>query len=36
MREIPGLASMVLLQRGSRLSITPVTGQEWREVIKLL
>ena len=36
MREIPGLASMVLLQRGSRLSITPVTAQEWRGVMKLL
>ena len=36
MRELPQLASMVLLQRGSRLSITPVSAHEWREVMKLL
>lgn len=29
LREHPALSSMVLLQRGSRLSITPVTESEW-------
>ena len=29
MRAVPGLAKMVLLQRGSRLSIQPVTAEEW-------
>lgn len=29
------LAQMVVLQRGSRLSIMPVTGAEWRAVHKL-
>jgi len=30
-----GLEKMVLLQRGSRLSIQPVTAAEWRTVLKL-
>jgi predicted RNA-binding protein with PUA-like domain len=30
-----GLAEMMLLQRGSRLSIQPVTAQEWRRVLEL-
>jgi len=30
MREEPKLAGMRLLQRGNRLSITPVTPEEWR------
>jgi len=30
-----GLEKMVLLQRGSRLSIQPVTPDEWRAVLKL-
>ena len=30
-----GLEQMVLLQRGSRLSIQPVTPDEWRAVLKL-
>jgi predicted RNA-binding protein with PUA-like domain len=30
MRETPGLEGMELLRRGSRLSITPVTPDEWR------
>jgi predicted RNA-binding protein with PUA-like domain len=30
-----GLEKMLLLQRGSRLSIQPVTSEEWRIVLKL-
>ena len=36
MREVPALAGMRLLQRGNRLSITPVTVAEWRATLKLL
>ncbi|MFO1328636.1 MAG: EVE domain-containing protein [Rubrivivax sp.] len=36
MREAPTLATMRVLQRGNRLSITPVTPQEWRAVLALL
>lgn len=36
MRETPSLASMVVLRPGNRLSITPVTPDEWREVLRLL
>jgi predicted RNA-binding protein with PUA-like domain len=36
MRETPTLASMRVLQRGNRLSITPVTAAEWRAVNALL
>ena len=36
MRSIPELASMVVLQKGSRLSITPVTASEWQTVMALL
>ncbi len=36
MRSNPDLASMVVLQKGSRLSITPVTATEWKAVLKLL
>lgn len=36
LRATPALAGMVLLQRGSRLSITPVTPEEWRTVLALL
>jgi len=36
MREAPELASMRVLERGSRLSITPVTPQEWKAVLKRL
>ncbi len=35
MREIPELAEMVVLRRGNRLSITPVTADEWRTIQKL-
>lgn len=36
MREVPGLASMVVLKPGNRLSITPVTPAEWQAVLALL
>ena len=36
MRNTPSLATMRVLQRGNRLSITPVSAPEWRAVIKLL
>ena len=36
MRLAPPLASMRLLQRGNRLSITPVTAAEWQAVLALL
>lgn len=36
LRVEPELASMVILQRGSRLSITPVTPAEWAVVMRLL
>ena len=36
MRAAPELASMRLLQRGNRLSITPVTASEWQAVLALL
>ncbi|WP_168563123.1 EVE domain-containing protein [Rhizobacter sp. SG703] len=36
MRESPALASMLVLKPGNRLSITPVTPDEWRAVLKQL
>ncbi|HEU6454663.1 MAG TPA: EVE domain-containing protein [Roseateles sp.] len=36
MREAPELASMRVLEKGSRLSITPVTSAEWDAVLKRL
>ncbi len=33
--ETSGLETMVVLQKGSRLSITPVTPQEWALVLEL-
>jgi len=36
MRETKALSSMIVLQRGNRLSITPVTDAEWTAVVKLL
>ncbi|WP_374589048.1 EVE domain-containing protein [Ideonella dechloratans] len=36
MRAEPALQSMALLRPGSRLSITPVTPQEWQAVLALL
>ncbi len=36
MRAAPSLATMQVLQRGNRLSITPVTPAQWQAVLKLL
>jgi predicted RNA-binding protein with PUA-like domain len=36
MREVPELATMRTLRRGNRLSITPVTDDEWRAVLHRL
>lgn len=36
MRENPKLEEMIVLQRGNRLSITPVKANEWKIIIKLL
>jgi predicted RNA-binding protein with PUA-like domain len=36
MRSAPELATMTVLQRGSRLSITPVTPAEWNAVLARL
>jgi predicted RNA-binding protein with PUA-like domain len=36
MREAPSLQTMIVLKRGNRLSITPVTAPEWKAVVKLL
>ncbi len=35
MRAEPALAGMITLQRGNRLSITPVTPAEWKAIVKL-
>lgn len=34
LRPLPGLEKMALLQKGSRLSIQPVTDKEWEIVLK--
>lgn len=36
MREHAGLHDMRVLQKGSRLSITPVTAQEWQAIVGAL
>jgi predicted RNA-binding protein with PUA-like domain len=36
MRDAPSLQSMIVLKRGNRLSITPVSAAEWKAVLKLL
>ena len=36
MRDAPELATLQVLRRGNRLSITPVTADEWRAVKKRL
>jgi predicted RNA-binding protein with PUA-like domain len=36
MRASPALATMQMLRRGNRLSITPVTAEDWRAVMQLL
>lgn len=35
LKETPGLEKMLVNQKGSRLSIQPVTAQEWKVVLKL-
>jgi len=35
LREVPALADMVLLRRGSRLSVQPVTAAEWKAIVAL-
>jgi predicted RNA-binding protein with PUA-like domain len=35
LRETPGLEEMVLLRKGSRLSVQPVTAQEWKIILTL-
>lgn len=34
LRQIPGLKNMVLLQKGSRLSVQPVSKAEWDAIMK--
>ena len=36
MRTLPELEDMVLLQKGSRLSISPVTPGQWNRIVELL
>ncbi|MXR36385.1 EVE domain-containing protein [Neisseriaceae bacterium B2N2-7] len=36
LRMIPGLESMAVLKRGNRLSITPVTSEEWKIIMEHL
>lgn len=36
MRTIPALEDMVLLQKGSRLSISPVTPAQWKSILTLV
>jgi len=35
LREIPALAGMELLRKGSRLSVQPVTEAEWKAILEL-
>jgi predicted RNA-binding protein with PUA-like domain len=36
MRTMPALEDMVLLQKGSRLSISPVTSAQWKAICKAI
>ena len=36
LRTLPGLEDMVVLQKGSRLSITPVSAGQWKKLMALL
>jgi len=36
LKAIKGLDKMILLQKGSRLSVQPVTGQEWKIILNLV
>ena len=35
MKTVPELADMVLLKKGSRLSIQPVTAEQWKVIVRL-
>jgi predicted RNA-binding protein with PUA-like domain len=35
LRDVPALNDMVLLRRGSRLSVQPVTPAEWKAIVSL-
>ena len=35
LKDNPKLADMLVVQRGQRLSVQPVTAAEWREVLKM-
>lgn len=35
LREVPALAGMPLLQKGNRLSVMPVTEEEWQTILGL-
>jgi predicted RNA-binding protein with PUA-like domain len=35
LRETPALSEMVVLRRGNRLSITPITPEEWRYILSM-
>ena len=35
LKKVPGLEKMMLLQKGSRLSVQPVTEDEWKQIEKL-
>jgi len=35
MRESPVLQDMLILRRGNRLSVTPITATEWKHIVKL-
>ena len=35
LKGIPELAGMELLRKGSRLSVQPVTGPEWKAILSL-
>ena len=35
LRDVPELEEMVLLQKGSRLSVSPVTPGQWNKVLEM-
>jgi predicted RNA-binding protein with PUA-like domain len=35
LREMPALSELKILQRGNRLSITPVEPTHWEEVLRI-
>ena len=35
LKKVPALKSMVLLQKGSRLSVQPVSATEWNAILKI-